>query len=260
LDKVTDSLGLCLENSFLTVYLPKKNTAFVFRVISRFNKGYEKLNYGPLPILEGESLATYEGGSTTAPADGVLPARSLTSAGHSFPTLYPGVILDTDMWYLTKDYNERIFHVIQKITPEFIRVDCQIPSGVPQRRFQKDKIQLGIETDWGFSRGVIEMIHFPEIHYGYRWGNDTNIDVITSVEFIYGEYVIEIPKDPELIFSILNKRIPSHWVTIPIASWDASIDEGLKKTYGFIGFPVYGLYQREKAIEEYRRLLEVSKV
>jgi len=259
-DRVVDSLGLVVENSFLVTYFPAVNKALVFRVKSRANRGFEVVNYGPLPLTAGSTVAVYGGGSKSVPADGVLPAMSYVSEGLSFPSPYTGVVEDTDMWYLTQDYRERLFHVIQYVTPSWIRIDCQIPKGVVQPRFQRDKVMLGVDRDWGFSRGRYEVVHFPEIHYGYRYGNDTNIDVYTTVRFVYGEYVVETPRDPELIFSILAKKTPAYWLTMPIYFWDPSIRDGLLKTYGIEGFTVYGVHEKEKAIIEYETLLTKVKV
>jgi len=254
---VVDELGLVRENELLVCYVPATNRALVWRVKARVN-AYPVLNYGPLPFTAGELLATYEGGSTAVPADGVLPARSYNSTGKSFPLR--GAIDETDMWYLTDDYRERVFHVIQKVTPSFVRVDVQIPKNVVQGRFQRDKVVTGVDTDFGFTRGVYETVHLHKVHYGYRYGNDTNLSVYTNVKFVYGEYLIETPRDPELIFAVLTKKVPSHWVSLPINVWDVTIERAMLDAYGILGFTVYGAHQRSEAIEEYRRLLREVRV
>ena len=251
---VVDSLGLVHENQLLTVYIPAKAAALVFRVKSRQNRGYEIFDYGPLPLTSGETLPTFDGGSVSVPADGVLPARAYVKAGRGFPL--SDAYDPNDMWYVpSKDYEDRIFHVIQYITPSFVRVDVQMPKNVTQQRFQRDRIIAGMEKTFGFARGVLETIHVPEIHYGYRWGNDTNIDLKTFVRFVYGEYIIEIPKDPELIFNVLVRKVPSKWITLPINSWDPSIESALNRTYGIIGFTTYGIHEKQKAISEYTELI-----
>ncbi|MEM2946300.1 MAG: hypothetical protein QXI87_08145 [Thermoproteota archaeon] len=258
MDKVTDSYGLVQENSFLTCFMLVQSRALVFRVKSRVNRDSPIFNYGLLPLTSGESLPTYEGGSVSVPADGVMPARAYLSTGKSFPLA--GAYDETDMWYTTEDYRDRLFHVIQKLTPTFLRVDVQIPKGVTQGRFQKDKVVTGINTDFGFSRGIYETVHLPRIHYGYRWANDTNIQLLTNVQFIYGEYIIETPKDADLIFNILTRKVPSNWVSLPINVWDPTIEAALLTTYGFTGFPLYGIHQREEALRVYRELLGKVKV
>ncbi|MDI6729850.1 MAG: hypothetical protein QMD44_13135 [Thermodesulfovibrionales bacterium] len=201
-----DKQILIEEGNYLTVFIPATTKALVFRVKARANRGFEQIYYGPLPFKKDERLPTYEGGSVTVPEDGVIPARSYNSVGKSFPladAIDPG-----DMWYLTEEeYRDRLFHVIQEITPDFLRVDVQIPVGVAQYRFQKNKLVIGVDKDFGFSRGKIEMIHSPGIRCGYRWGNDTNVDLRTAVKFTYAEYIIEIPKDADTIFNILTRKI-----------------------------------------------------
>ena len=248
---------LVQENGFLTCYMPALNRALVFRVKCRVNRE-PVFNYGPLPLTAGETLPTFEGGSVTVPAGGVMPARAYTPTGRSFPM--PGAYDETDMWYVPEDYRERVFHVIQKITPSFLRVDVQIPTGVTQGRFQKDKIVTGVDASLGFSRGTIETVHLPRLHYGYRWANDTNLSVYSSVRFTYGEYVVETPKDASLIFDILTRRVQSHWISLPINVLDPSIESALMLTYGFTGFPVYGIHQRDQALKEYNELIKRVKV
>ena len=244
--------GLVREGEYLTVFIPAYERALVFRVRSVVNAGREHIHYGPLPISEGDVLSTLDGGSVSVPADGVLPARAYTEA-LTFPI--EGVFDSDDMWYIPADYRERIFHVIQSVTPSFLRIDAQIPPAVTQGRFQREKKIIGVEKDFGFARGEFEMIHFPEIHIGYRYANDTNVDLRTSVQFTYGEYVVEIPRDAETLFRILTKKIESHWITLPISVADPSIEDALQKTYGILGFELFRSDQRDEAIAEYERIL-----
>jgi len=250
--KMTDK-RLARENEFLVVFIPAIERALVFRVKSVINAGREYIHYGPLPVSEGDVLSTLDGGSISVPADGVLPARAYTGA---LTFSMSDVFDEDDMWYIPADYRERVFHVIQHITPSFLRVDAQIPPAVTQGRFQRDKKIIGVEKDFGFARGEFEMIHFPEIHTGYRYANDTNVDVRTSVEFTYGEYIVEIPKNSELIFDILTKKVESRWITLPISVTDPTITEGLKKTYGITGFQLFRLDQKDEAIAEYAKILK----
>ena len=245
------------ENDLLTIYIPAANKALLFRIKST-NK-YTTMNYGALPFSSGDTLPTYDGGSASVPADGVMPARAYTETGISFPM--SGAYDETDMWFLpSKEYRDRLFHVHMFVTPAWLRVDVQIPKGVWQSRFQRDKIITGIEKDFGFNRGYIEVIHLPGIHYGYRFGNDTNMPVYTFVKFIYGEYVVEIPRDVDLIFNVLTRRVTSYWYTMPVQVYDSSIAESLPKAYGIDGFPLYGIHEEAKAKSEYKRILEGVKL
>ena len=222
-------------------------------MINRANRSYEQLNFGPLPLTADESLPTYDATTVTVPEAGVLPARAYVLEGKSFPM--KDAYDETDMWYTTEEYRNRLFHVIHRLTPDFLRADIQIPKGVTQGRFQKDKIITGVHKDWGFARGRLEVVHIPEVHYGFRWGNDTNLPVYTAVEFIHGEYGVDIPKDAELLFLILTKKIPSYWLSLPITVYDTAIEIALKKAYGFEGFKVYSIEQREAAVRDYSETL-----
>lgn len=257
MDKVVDELGLVRTGEFLTAFLPATGKAFVFRVKARVNQDREVINYGSIPLVAGESLPTYEAASTTVPADGVIPARAYTG-GKTFPMA--GAYDEGDMWYVPEDYRDRLFHVLQYVTPAFLRLDVQVPTGVTQGRFQKDKIVTGVDKDFGFSRGFIETVHVPKLRYGYRYGNDTNINLFTFVKFVYGEYIVEIPKNSSLIFDVLTRRIPSHWVTMPINISDPAISRALTDTYGVQGFTVYRIDQKETAVREFESLLKEAKI
>jgi len=255
---VTDETGLVLEGEHLTAFIPATSKAFVFRVKSRVNRGFERFHYGPLPLPANLPLTSYVGGAIPVPANGVMPATAYTASGLSFPL--SGAFDETDMWYVPKEWGDRLFHVKTQVTPGWLRVDLEIPKGVSQRRFQREKVSLGLEKLFGYSRGSAEAIHFPDIHYGYRFGNDSNLSVYTGVDFTYGEYVVEIPKDSELIFNILTRRAPSYWVTMPISVYDANIKRAFVETYGIEGFTVHPITERSEAISEYNTLLKEVKV
>jgi hypothetical protein len=241
------------EGDYITLYIPAKGTALVFRVraVSRFS-----IDYGPLPIPAGLTLPTYDGTSVTVPAYGVLPGRALVPQGITFPSVIPNVYDGSDMWYVPEDYRDRLFHVVQRVTPSWLRIDVQVPSGVVQSRFQKDRGMGGVDRAFGYTRGTIETIHIPKVHYGFRYGNDTNIDARTFVRFEYAEYAVDVPANPELIFDILTRRVPSLWFTLPISIPDPSVEGALEVTYGAFGFPLYRADERARALEEYRKILD----
>jgi hypothetical protein len=253
MSKVTDEYGLCLEGEHIVAYIPATEKAFVFWVKSRANRGFEIINYGPLPITSGTVLKTYDGTTATVPANGVIPARSYLDKGIPFP--YSDAVFPEDMWLLPEEYKDRLFHVIQFVTPDILRIDVQIPIGVDQSKFQKEKVSIGVPKDFGFRRGSFEIIHLPLVRYGYRYGNDTNIDLRTFVRFVYAEYSITIPRNPELIFKILTRQIPSKWITIPIVYMDSTTASNITKVYGITGFPIYRQDEKDKAIADYRDLL-----
>jgi hypothetical protein len=261
-----DSLGLVRSGDYLTVFIPATESAIVFRVKSRVNEGREVFNYGPLPITANTSLPTYEGTSTTVPADGVLPARAYVRDGISFPFLtgMENVYTKSDIWYLSEDDRDRLFHVKMYVYPPIIRTDVQIPSKITQGRFQRERVITGVDSELGFNRGFIEVIHLPMVDYGYRFGNDTNLNLKTFVKFVYGEYLIEIPRNADLIFDIITRKVPSYWITLPVAYIDTKIADSLVRVYGFprdrLGFKVYRADERSKAVKEYTDILKLLKV
>lgn len=256
---VIDKNGLVKDNELLVVYMPQSNKAMVYRVISRQNKSFERLDYGSIPTTAAQVLNTYDGTTHTVGVAGELPPRSYT-AGTQFAK--SGCWDETDMWFVPYTWNDRIYHVRMQTSPGFVRVGLQIPKGVNQSRFQKERVVGGVDTTQGFGYnfGEIETVHFPEIHYGYTFGNDTNLHLKTGVRFIYGEYVVKIPNSAALIADVLSRSYPAHWVGLPVSTADASITQGLKKTWGFDGFTVYPNQFREQATKEYGAILASADV
>jgi len=248
------------EGDYLAVYIPPSNSALVFWVKSVANRGYQAIDYGPLPISSGSTLPTLDGGSATVPEDGVLPARAYTATGIQFPSPVPNVHASSDMWYLQEDARDRLFHVFQRVTPAWLRVDVQVPTGVTQARFQANRATLGVDRAFGFSRGCAEVAHIPKLSYGYRYANEANLDVRTFVRFEYAEYVVEVPRNPRLIFDILARRVPSLWVSLPASTMDPAIERALDDVYGFRGFKVYREDEAQKAVKEYEEALKRAKL
>lgn len=251
---VIDKNGLVKDNELLVVYMPQSNKAMVYRVISRQNKSFERIDYGAIPTTTGDVLNTYDGGTQSVGRNGELPSRCYTT-GTKFGQ--SGCWEEGDMWFVPYTWNDRIYHVKMQVTPGFVRVGLQIPKGVNQSRFQKERLVGGVDTDkgFGYNFGELETVHLPEIHYGYTFGNDTNLTIRTGVRFIYGEYVVKIPNSATLIADVLSRNYPAHWVGLPISTVDATITQGLKKTWGFEGFTVYPNQYREQALKEYGAIL-----
>ena len=113
----------------------------------------------------------------------------------------------------------------------------------------------GVDQDFGWRRGKYFAVQLPNITYGWGYGNDTNIPVYTRVFFRYAEQEVELIKDPELIFKIINGMVPSHHVSMPITSSQDAIAQALQTTYGMQGYPVYPPHAYRKAIQVYTEIL-----
>lgn len=256
---IVDKYGLVKDNELLVVYYPATNKAMVFRVVSRQNKQFEVWDWGTLPTTAGTVLNTYDGTTKTVGFNGELPARSYTT-GLYFPQA--NCWDPTDQWFVPYTWNDRVYHVRTYVDPGFVRVGLQIPKGVNQSRFQKERIVGGADQEigFGYNFGEMETVHLPEIHYGYVFGNDSNAPLRTGVKFVYGEYVVNIPSSASLIFDVLSRAYPAHWVGMPVSTTDAQITQSLKKTWGFDGFSVYPSLQRTDAIAEYTAILTSADV
>ena len=268
MSNVIDKNGLVNPGGYLTVFNPvvtsertpnspmpttRYNKALVFKVMARQNVQGEKYTR-PLPTTTSTTFRSYDSTTPTASADGCLPGRAYTaSAGVQFAL--SGTEDLQDMWKTDKDYYDRLFHVILNVSPGFVRVGVDMPSGTNQAKFQRTKKIVGIGYDFGWRYGNIETVAFPEIDVSYQFGNTTNAELRPTCTFTYGEYVVGIPSDPEIIFRVLSGREPSHQVDLPITTYDAAVSQGFVRTYGTDGFRVYPTNQSAAAVADYQRVI-----
>lgn len=249
------------QGSYLTVYFPPNNTALVFLVKGIANSNFRKFLYGALPLTQGQQISSYSGGTATVSGNGQFPANAFTPEGLFFP---PPVVNgqpintydSTDMWYIPPENNDRLFLIDLNVIPSWLRIDLQIPSQVTQSAFQVDRVAGGVSSIFGFSRGSYTTVQFPYIHYGWRFGNDTSMTVYTSVLFRYAELIVDIPRDPALIFNILTRRIPSYEITLPLITIPERLTNALKEDYGITqGFVVPRSDQSQTAVPAIQQIL-----
>jgi hypothetical protein len=252
-------------NEYMAVIIPATQKAFVFRVRAVVNDSWHRILYGTLPgLTAGTTMASYITTTTTVPATGVMPAQGYFSAGQQIaPLSGMGTADIADMFYTSADaFRDRLVHVYHIYTPRWLQIDVQIPIKTVQAGYQEQKVIGGVGTQWfGFRRGRTEIVHIPSLRYGWRWGNDTSMNVYANVVFYYGEYIIEIPDDPELIYDILVKRIPFvKYITLPIFSNQTDVTSALKKSYGFDGFELPRMEKRQDYVTAYGNLLSVAAI
>ena len=241
-------------NDYLAVTIPATQSAMVFRVKIPVNPE-PIFHYGAIPVPATGSLAGYDASSVSCVAAGVIPGRAYTAVGSGYAMALTSAYDASDMWYTNEDYRDRIFYIVAKTTPSFLQLGIEFPKGVQQYRFQRDNVMTGVGTNWGFSRGMIETVQFPDIHQSLRVGNDSNLAVYTGLQYQYNELIIETPRDPLTIYNILAGRIPSYRVDMPIQVQDPSIPINLQKVYGYTGFDMSLLSAPTEAVKAYTATL-----
>ncbi len=242
-------------NDYLAVTIPATQSAMVFRVKVRVNPE-SRFNYGAIPLVSGSNLSGYDAATVAVPANGVIPGRSYTPVGSGYAMALTGAYDATDMWYTNEDYRDRIFYIVARTTPSWLQLGIEFPKGVQQYRFQRDNVMVGVGTNYGFSRGAIETVQFPDIHQSLRVGNDTNLPVYTGLYYQYNELIIETPRDPLTIYNILAGKIPSYRVDLPVMVQDSSIPINLQKVYGYTGFDMTLLSDPSGAVKDYTSTLQ----
>lgn len=243
------------DNDYMAVVIPAIQSAMVFRVRTRVNSN-PTIFYGPLTLTSGSVLPTISGGTASVPATGVLPAGAYTPVGGGLSFPVTGAYDPTDMWYTNEDYRDRIFYIVGRSKPHFLQMGLEYPKGIQQYRFQRDNVFTGVGTSFGFSRGVVETVQFPDIRQAWRFGNDFNFPVYAGMEFQYNELIIETPRDPTVVYNILAGKVPAYRIDLPIQSADPAISINLQKVYGYTGFDMTLLPSQSDAVSAYSDILQ----
>jgi len=245
------------DNDYLAVVIPATQSSLVFRVRTRVNSN-PTIFYGPSTLTSGSTVSLISGGTATVQAAGELPAYGYTPVGSglSFPSPINGAYDGTDMWYMNEDYRDRIFYIVARSKPHFLQMGIEIPKGIQQYRFQRDNVFTGVGKAFGFNRGVVETVQFPDVRQSWRIANDFNFPVWTAIEFQYNELIIETPRDPLTIYNILAGKLPAYRIDLPIQSADPSISINLQKVYGYTGFDMTLLPSQSDAVNSYSQALQ----
>ena len=273
---VTDEYGLTYPNQFLDLFFPATGQSIVLYVRNRQNPVASLFNWGPLPTTTSTAFTVYNGegggfgGSAFPTVAGTIPAAGWFK-GMQFgippapngSTWAPNVNVqgtfpsgNNDVWY-TLSAN-RLFEVLQYVTPAWLRVSMDIPTGQNQQILQQT-VAGGVDQDFGWKRGTWYGVHIPGIHYGYEYGNDTNVQVMSRIFFRYAEQFVAVVTEPRIVFEVINNAIPNHKVYMPVVSNQDAVAAPLMAAYGYTGVPVYPRSMREQALPQYKNILDQAK-
>jgi len=172
-----------------------------YRVVARVNTGFERINYGALPLPNwaartGLIAANASSGRFLWPW-GVLPAER-----------------QTDMWWF--DNNNKLIISRWNIRPLMLRNFLFLAVGT------QEIVYMGIATaddtvpsDFGYWRGSIELPVLPYMHIQMSSFNMTNMDILADASFEYAELQVELVRDPVLLWELMTRRKRAHWMTYP---------------------------------------------
>jgi len=206
LDRVLDEKGFVKPNEYLVVYFPMWKGLLAYRVIGRVNQGFEKIERGTLPFTVTKDGTTYP--------EGVIPGEYYSPKYKISWNILPEERRTDMFWY---DDPNRLLHVYLKFHPtRLIRNYIFITEGTQQARYldvvTADPTQ---PSDFGFWRGEIELVVLPYMHIAFQQYNNTNMNLRTYLSIKYGEYKVELIKEPKLLWEFMTRKRVAHWVTYP---------------------------------------------
>jgi len=193
---ILDEKGLVKENEYIVLSFPMWRGILGYRVVSRVNKGFEDINYGPLNITDGISDGNKATGTFKFKWD-VLPLERREDM----------------FWY---DNPAKLLHVFIDIHPLILRNYCYITEGVQQARY------LGLVTtrpeegyDFGYWRGEKEFFFLPFMHVAFQCYNKTNMNLYTYCKLKYGEYIVDFITEPSMLLNLMTRKQLAYWYTFP---------------------------------------------
>jgi len=201
--RIVDKKGFMLEGTNLLLYFPGFNGILCYHVISRKNKHFEELAYGPLPYTaEGHEAGVVPADSSTG--EYKFPWIDTRRTGHEY----------TNMFYFEKP--DRLLHVFMTIKPFQLRNYIHYPETATLLAYL-DSVTNTPETgdDFGFFREGYEIVYIPYLECSFETYNKTNIDLRTFVSFRFAEYEVELVREREEMKKMWLEQAPVKKITLP---------------------------------------------
>ena len=246
---------------WLVMYLPCKETVIPLRVTKQINKDQEVLNYGLAPIVATISATSLDtSGSVSPPIDGVLPKRSYVRLLIPPLAWFENVVPDkSDMFLISKENKNEIYHIYAFTTPGFIKITVEIPPGYYGVYFMKYtwSYDANVDKTLKFNVGMLETVSIPNQHIAWIFINWTNLDLYLYLKFVIGHYQIGIPDNPELIYNVLIGKVKN----VKFINWQyyrtaTDVDKTLTEWINTYGIPIKVYYvSKEKALEYIKEFL-----
>ena len=227
---VVDKYGFVNEGKYLATILPVKEAFILFHILSRKNKGFERVDYGPLPVKYSATID-----------DGVVPAQTIVPS----PTtrwklqayyLTPGdrvvgleeirAEIADDIFYYTN--GDHLYHYLLHVRPTILRNTIFYPDGQPQSSFRD---QTAMPTaDFGHFNGKYEVVVLPKIHIGFQTYNPTNMNLRTYVTLYYAHYIVSVVRDEKTVRDVLRRGLVKP-VTLPYNMTHENLEKTLAEYY-----------------------------
>jgi hypothetical protein len=222
-----DKKGFVNEGYWLVVIFPAKRALLGVRVADRLRKGFERVEYGPLPI-------TYAGHES-----GVIIANTVTAV-YKFPSIVAAA-KDRANWGWSPDVNDvfffrepvdRLLDVYINIEPNLLRHFIHFPSDQIQTRYlasQTITANPDIHPDFGYFRNRINVISFPTIDMNFKTVNHTNVDLRTYCWFDVEAYTIAKADKETIKEAVKNDK--AKIITLPYFTTAPKVEEAILNVY-----------------------------
>ncbi len=233
---VTDELGFVNVGKYLCMILPARQEFLMAQVVERRNKGFERIDYGPLPIV----IPGYDSG--VVPAGMIVPSTTtgwkisayVTTPGDRVEGLENiGAELAGDIFYHTEA--DELYHYRLKIFPTMLKHTVMYPDRQPQTGFRTQTATP--MSDFGVFHGEFETVVLPKVHVSYQTYNPTNMNLRTSMTIYYAHYAIDPVEDEDKVIDVLKKGL-AKIITVPYFTTDTSVEKMLNEKYGGALFSV----------------------
>jgi len=226
---VVDKLGFVNEGKYLCTILPARGTFLLFQILARKNKGFERIDYGPLPIeVTGYNDGVVPGGQIVpSPTTGWrISAYKLTPGDRVVGLEEIKAEVAGDIFYYTDE--STLFHYTIDIWPRMLKHIVMYPDRQPQTAFRE---QTALPSaDFGVFNGRFETVVLPKVHISYQTYNPTNLDLRTYMVIHYAQYDVETVRDANRAKEVLRKGL-AKIITLPYNISHEQVEKVLEEKY-----------------------------
>ncbi|MEM1971393.1 MAG: hypothetical protein QXM92_02905 [Candidatus Anstonellales archaeon] len=108
---------------------------------------------------------------------------------------------------IDRGYNDGLIFYCLYLTPPWLRIQAEAPIGTIQNYYQFGRVAMPADGQFGYRRGMIEVVQPPPLTIPFVLVNDTNMVVRVSMNISYAEMRVKPIQDPYVVYELVKPMI-----------------------------------------------------